>query len=233
MSRTRTLSRQERIKSVEKDSQISIARQCRLLGLSRNAHYRADPQMPEQDLALMRLIDEKHLAHPVYGSRQMKRALALDGVLVGRNRVRRLMRVMGAVAVAPKPSTSVPAPGHKVYPYLLRGMAVTEANQAWCSDITCIPIRGGFLYLVAVMDWATRFVLSWRLSNCMETGFCLDALHEALCGAPRRASSTPTKAPSSPARPSQALWRRPGRGCRWTGAGDGWTTASSSASGDL
>ena len=179
MSCARALSRQERLKRIEKDGPLSIARQCRLLGLSRKAHYRPAPQTPERDLALMRLIDEKHLAHPVHGSRQMKRALELDGVRVGRRRVRRLM---GAVAVAPKPATSAPAPGHKVHPYLLRGMAITEANQAWCADITYIPVRGGFMYLVAVMDWATRFVLSWRLSNCMETGFCLDALHEAPSG---------------------------------------------------
>ena len=163
---------------------MSISSQCRLLGVARRAYYRPTPQLSAQDLALTRLIDEKHLAHPVYGSRQMKRALALDGVRVGRRKVRRLMRIMGAEAVAPKPATSVASPAHKVYPYLLRGVAVTEANQVWCADITYIPIRGGFLYLVAVMDWATRFVLAWRLSNCMDAGFCVDALHDALSGYP-------------------------------------------------
>lgn len=176
------MSRKERLSRIEANGPLSIARQCRLLGLPRSAHYRPAPSVPERDLALMRRIDEKHLAHPVCGARQMRRALALDGEHVGLRRVRRLMRIMGAAAVAPKPRTSVAAPNHKVFPYLLRDVDVTAPNHVWCADITCVPIQGGFMYLVAVMDWATRFVLSWRLSNCMEAGFCVDALHDALSG---------------------------------------------------
>ena len=172
----------ERLARIEADSPLGISRQCRLLGVARRSYYRPAPRMSAADLDLMHRIDEKHMAHPFYGSRQMKRALALDGVDVGRRKVRRLMRIMGAVAVAPKPMTSVKAPTHKVFPYRPRGLAVTEANHVWCADITYVPMRGGFMYLVAVMDWATRFVLAWRLSNSMDAGFCLDALTEARRG---------------------------------------------------
>ena len=130
----------------------------------------------------MRRMDEIHLGRPFHGSRQMVRQLRREGFCAGRRKVRRLMRMMGLIAVAPKPATSVKAPSHKVFPYLLRGLEITEPNQVWCTDITYIPTRHGFLYLVAVMDWATRFVLSWRLSNSMDVGFCLDALADALRG---------------------------------------------------
>ena len=132
------------------------------------------------NLALMRRIDELFLKYPFYGSRQMVRQLRRDGVRAGRHRVRRLMRLMGLQAIYQAPRTSDPHPSHRVYPYLLKGMAIERPNQVWCADITYIPVRRGFLYLVAIMDWATRHVLAWRLSNTMDASFCVEALAEAL-----------------------------------------------------
>ena len=128
----------------------------------------------------MRRMDELFLECPFFGSRQMVRALRREGLRASRHRVRRLMAVMGLRAVYRKPRTSDPHPEHKIYPYLLRGLAITRANHVWCTDITYIPMRRGFLYLAAIMDWHTRKVLSWRLSNTMESGFCVEALEEAL-----------------------------------------------------
>lgn len=133
-----------------------------------------------ENLALMRRIDELFLEHPFFGSRQMARMLQREGLRSGRHRVRRLMALMGLRAIYQKPRTSDPHPGHKVYPYLLRDLAVSRANHVWCADITYIPMSKGFLYLVTVMDWYSRKVLSWRLSNTMDTAFCLEALEEAL-----------------------------------------------------
>jgi putative transposase len=131
-------------------------------------------------LALMRRIDELFMKYPFYGSRQMVRQLLREGIAVGRHRVRRLMRLMGLEAIYQAPRTSDPHPAHRVYPYLLRGMAIDTPNRVWCADITYIPVQRGFLYLVAIMDWATRHVLAWRLSNSMDAGFCIEALKEAL-----------------------------------------------------
>ncbi len=128
----------------------------------------------------MRLIDEQYLLTPYYGSRQMARWLRRQGHNVGRHRVRRLMALMGVHAMYQEPRTSQPHPQHRIYPYLLRNLAVTRANQVWCTDITYIPIKRGFLYLVAIMDWQSRKVLAWRLSNTMDTRFCVEALEEAL-----------------------------------------------------
>ena len=128
----------------------------------------------------MRRIDELFMKHPFYGSRQMVRQLRREGVCVGRHRVRRLMRLMGLEAIYQAPRTSMPHPAHRVYPYLLKGMTIDRPNQVWCADITYIPVQHGFLYLVAIMDWATRHVLSWRLSNTMDASFCIEALNDAL-----------------------------------------------------
>jgi len=128
----------------------------------------------------MRRIDELFLKYPFYGSRQMARQLRREGIHVGRHRVRRLMRLMGLEAIYQAPRTSEPHPAHRIYPYLLKGLAMDRPNQVWCADITYIPVQRGFLYLVAIMDWATRHVLSWRLSNTMDTRFCIEALNEAL-----------------------------------------------------
>ena len=132
------------------------------------------------NLALMRRMDELSLQYPFYGSRQMARHLQRESVAVGRRRVRRLMRLMGLEALYRKPRTSNPQPGHRIYPYLLRDLTIDRPNQVWCADITYIPVSAGFLYLVAVMDWASRHVLAWRLSNTMDTGFCIEALEAAL-----------------------------------------------------
>jgi putative transposase len=150
------------------------------LGVSRTSVYRCPRGESAENLALMRRIDEAFLEHPFFGSRQMARFLRRDGVIAGRHRVRRLMRLMGLRAIYRAPRTSDPHPGHKVYPYLLRDLAVTRANQVWCTDISYIPMRRGFLYLVTIMDWYSRKILSWRLSNTMDTAFCLAALEEAL-----------------------------------------------------
>lgn len=159
---------------------LSITAQCRLLCISRSSWY-YDPQgEPPLNLKLMRLIDEQFLVTPYYGSRQMARCLRRQSYGVGRHRVRRLMRLMGLRAIYQEPRTSQPLPPHTIYPYLLRNLAVTRANQVWCTDITYIPIKRGFLYLVAIMDWQSRKVLAWRLSNTMATPFCVEALEEAL-----------------------------------------------------
>jgi len=163
-----------------KQRQVSVRRQCELLGVSRSGlYYEPEPTDPEQ-LALMRRIDELHLKYPFYGSRKISDALRKEGLPANRKRVQRLMRLMGLEAIAPKPKTSEPRREHVTYPYLLRGLAICRANQVWATDITYIPMKDGFVYLVAIMDWYSRRVLSWRLSNTLDSNFCVDALEEAL-----------------------------------------------------
>jgi putative transposase len=157
-----------------------LGRRCRLLSISRSSFYYAPKGESPENLALMRRIDELFMKYPFYGSRQMVRQLWREGICVGRHRVRRLMRLMGLEAIYQAPRTSMPHPAHRVYPYLLTGMAIDRPNQVWCADITYIPVQRGFLYLVAIMDWATRHVLAWRLSNTMDARFCVEALNEAL-----------------------------------------------------
>ena len=163
-----------------KHKRLSVVRQCALLQISRSGHYYRPRGESGDALALMRLIDEVFLESPYYGARQMMRHLHRLGHRIGRHRVARLMRTMGLRAIYQKPNTSAPHPEHRIYPYLLRDLAVVRPNQVWCSDITYIPMRRGFLYLVAIMDWHSRRVLSWRLSNTMDVGFCIEALEEAL-----------------------------------------------------
>jgi putative transposase len=159
---------------------LSLSHQCRLLSISRSSFYYAPRGESPENLALMRRIDELFLRCPFYGSRQMMRQLRREDVSVGRHRVRRLMRLMGLEAIYQAPRTSEPHPAHRVYPYLLRDVAVNRPDHVWCADITYIPVQRGFLYLVAIMDWATRHVLAWRLSNTMDDGFCIEALRDAL-----------------------------------------------------
>ena len=159
---------------------LSVRRQCTLLNLARSGVYRPKPVIDADDLAVMRRIDELHLELPFYGSRRMTFELNKEGRGVNRKRVQRLMRVMGIEALVPRPGTSKPAPGHKIYPYLLRGLAIAEPNHVWAADITYIPMAQGFLYLVAIIDWASRAVLAWRLSNTIDSRFCVEALEEAL-----------------------------------------------------
>ena len=160
--------------------ELSIVQQCRLLSLNRSCYYNHPKGESALNLELMRLIDEQHLETPYYGARQMTRHLRRLGHRVSRTRIGRLMRLMGLSAIYQKPKTSKPHPQHKIYPYLLRGVTIDKPNQVWCADISYIPMRRGFLYLVAIMDWASRKVLSWRLSNTMDVDFCVAALEEAL-----------------------------------------------------
>ena len=162
------------------DPDLSVAAQCRLLNVARSTLYYQPAPVDADDLALMRRMDELYTKWPFYGSRRMVAALRQDGLNVNRKRVRRLMRVMGLEAIYQKPNTSKGHPDHKVYPYLLRGLAIERPNQVWCADITYIPMAKGFVYLVAVMDWYSRRVLAWRLSITMEADFCVEALQEAI-----------------------------------------------------
>jgi putative transposase len=161
-------------------SDLSIRRQCKLLSVARSNVYRLPRPADDDDLLMMRLIDELFTAWPFLGSRRIAFMLREKGYSINRKRVQRLMRKMGIEALGPKPRTSKPAPGHRIYPYLLRGMTIDQPNQVWAADITYIPMGRGFLYLVAVIDWASRAVLSWRLSNTMDVSFCVDALEDAL-----------------------------------------------------
>ena len=210
---------------------LSLTRQCRLLELSRSSVYYRPVGESAQTLALMRRIDELYLQYSFYGSRQMVRHLAREGVRVGRHRVRRLMRLLGLEAIYRKPRTSVANPEHRVYPYLLRGLTIERPNQVWCADITYIPVQGGFLYLVAIMDWASRRVLAWRLSNTMDTEFCWRRWRRLWKATVFQRSSTPIRAASSPVSRSRDCWRRPGYAARWTVAVGVWTTCSSSGCG--
>jgi len=165
---------------IDKEHPLTVTKQCHLLQLSRSSLYYTPVPVSDNDRELMRLIDEIHLEEPYLGSRGMKSVLRLRGHKVGRIHVRTLMRTMGIEALYKKPRLSKPHPGHMVYPYLLRHLAITKANTVWCSDITYIPMAKGFCYLVAVMDWVSRKVLSWRLSNTLDTSFCVEALEEAI-----------------------------------------------------
>jgi putative transposase len=153
---------------------LSLRRQCQLLGLARSSYYWRPRAANPATLALLRRLDEVYIQRPFFGSRRMAVELGID-----RKRAQRLMRILGVEALSPKPRLSRPAPGHRIYPYLLRDVAIVRPDQVWSTDITYIPMRGGFLYLVAVMDWFSRYVLSWELSNTLETGFCLTALDAA------------------------------------------------------
>lgn len=167
---------------IDRRAGATLARQCELAGVARATFYRrqASSEASEEDLLQCRLIDEEYTRRPFYGSRRMVVCLARQGHTVNRKRVQRLMRLMGLAGMAPGPSTSVKHPGHRVYPYLLGGIAVTRPNQVWSTDITYIRLLRGFVYLVAIIDWYSRRVLSWRISNSMDTSFCVDCLEDAL-----------------------------------------------------
>ena len=166
---------------IDPDNQkLSVSQQCKMLNISRSSMYYKTRRSRAEDLKLMRLIDEQYLKTPCWGSRSMRNQLRRLGHKVNRKRVQRLMRMMGLEAIYPKPRTSRPHPENKVYPYLLRNMAIDGANQVWTADITYIPMSRGFMYLVAVMDWYSRKVLSWRVSNTLDSEFCIDAVSEAI-----------------------------------------------------
>jgi len=170
----------ERRARIHEEHALPKRRRCELLAVARStAYYRPDP-LGKEDLALMRLIDEIHLRLPFYGSRRIRDELADYGHTVNRKRVQRLMRQMGLRALYPRQRTSQPGKGHKIYPYLLRELSIERANQVWATDICYIPMAKGFMYLMAIMDWHSRRVLSWRVSNTLDTDFCIEALEEAL-----------------------------------------------------
>ena len=166
----------------QKHPELSIQRQCDLTGLSRSSYYREGVagQETSENLEIMRIIDKEYTDHPFYGSRQMRNVLRRKGYKINRKRVQRLLRKMGIQSIAPKPNTSKAHPQHKIYPYLLRNFDVTRADQVWCTDLTYIRLAGGFVYLTAVMDWHSRYVLSWELSVTMDNEFCVSALERAL-----------------------------------------------------
>lgn len=165
---------------VEPLSSLSIHQQCKILSINRSNYYYKSKGESAFNLELMKLIDQLYLRYPFYGSRQMRYHLRKQGYFVSRKRLQRLMRKMGIVAIYQKPHTSKQNVEHKIYPYLLRNLTIHKANQVWCADISYIPMRHGFIYLVAIMDWYSRKVLSWRLSNTLDTLFCIEALQEAL-----------------------------------------------------
>ena len=159
---------------------LSIRRQCDLLGLGRSSYYRNPASESDENLELMQLIDKEYTAHPFYGTRKMCDYLKRKGHTVNRKRVQRLMRLMGLASIAPRKRTSVPGVHHRIYPYLLRNIAITYPGQVWCSDITYIRLKRGFVYLTVVMDWYSRYVLSWEISVTMEESFCISTLERAL-----------------------------------------------------
>jgi putative transposase len=165
---------------IDHDHEVPVTRQAQLLDLSRSSLYYVPVGISAEDFEFMRLIDELHLKHPFAGARMLRDMLKLQGYRIGRRHVARLMRLMGLEALYRRRKTSRPHPEHRVFPYLLRGLTIDRPNHVWAADITYIPMRAGFLYLVAILDWATRRVLTWRLSNSLESSFCIDALEEAI-----------------------------------------------------
>ena len=165
---------------VERPGPLSLRRQCQLLGLNRAALYYQAAPVDAYELELMALLDRQYLRTPFYGTRRMTAWLQTQGHAVNRKRVQRLMQRMGLAAIYQRPRTSRPASAHRIYPYLLRGLRIARVRQVWAADITYIPMARGFLYLVAVMDWVSRYVLAWRLSNLLDADFCIEALEEAL-----------------------------------------------------
>ena len=175
------MGRAKRYSMIDRDDpKVSVSRQCELVGISRSSLYYQPVEPAQEDLDLMAMMDRQYLKTPFYGSRRMSAWLRSQGHKVNRKRVRRLMRLMGLEAVYRRPNTSKPNPEHRIYPYLLRDLDVDRVNQVWVADITYIPMARGSLYLVAIMDYFSRYVLSWRLSNTLDAAFCLEALEEAL-----------------------------------------------------
>ena len=165
---------------VDRTDPLPVSHQCALLDLPRSTFYHVPQPVTEEELELMALIDRSHLEHPYYGSRRIRDWLEDEGRWVNRKRVQRLMRTMGLAALYPKRNLSLANQAHKVYPYLLRNLVIDRPNQVWATDVTYIPMARGFVYLVAIMDWYSRRVLAWRVSNTLDTSFCIEALNEAI-----------------------------------------------------
>ena len=216
---------------IDRAHELPITRQARALHVSRGSICYLPRPVSPADLVLMRRIDELHLEFPFAGSRMLRDLLNAEGVTVGRRHVATLMKRMDITALYRRPNTSKPAPGHEIYPYLLRNLAVTRPNQVSAMDITYIPMARGFVYLAAVVDWFSRRVLAWRMSITLEAAFCIEAVTEALAPTASRKSSTLTRAANSPAAASPVCCRRTESPSAWTAAALGATTSSSSGSG--
>jgi len=216
------MSPKERKKMVGERVDISLSRQCRILRISRSSLYYTPVGFSPDTLALMRQIDRVFTQYPFFGSRQIAAYLPRSGYHAGRHRIRRLMKIMGLEAICKRPNTSKKHPENRIYLYLLRNMQISRPNQVWCADISYIPVKHGFLYLVAIMDWATRKVLAWRLSNTMDASFCKEALDEAIAkyGPPEIMNMEPLERHWSERR-----WRR--QGSQFTGAA--WITTLTEA----
>lgn len=174
------MSQIERKTKISSTHSLPITKQCKLLSVSRSSRYYKSGEISGEELGLMRQLDELHLLYPFYGSRRLRDAMEDEhGHVINRKRIRRLMRLMGISAMYPGKNSSKPNKAHRIYPYLLRGIEINQSNQVWCTDITYIPMRKGFTYLIAIMDWHSRKVLSWQISNVMDTDFCIEALNEA------------------------------------------------------
>jgi putative transposase len=216
---------------IDRANVLPLTRQASLLQLSRSSVYYQPRPVPPARLAIMHRIDALHLEHPFAGSRMLRDLLRAEGLMIGRLAVATLMRRMGIEALYRRPNTSKPAPGHKIYPYLLRNLVVDRPNQVWAMDITYIPMARGFVYLAAVMDWFSRRVLAWKLSITLETEFCLDAVREALARHGKPEIFKRTRAASSPPWRSRGCWRSMRSRSAWMDAAPGGTMCSSSGCG--
>ena len=216
---------------IDRDHVLPVSKQCAALGISRGSIYYEPVAVSASDLALMRRLDELHLEHPHAGSRMLRDLLAAEGSKLGRRHVRTLMQQMGIEAVYRRPRTSNSAAGHKIFPYLLRGLTIDRANQVWASDITYIPMARGFVYLAAVMDWFARRILTWRLSITLEVDFCIETVMR-LCGSTaNRRSSTRIKVVSTRVMRLRRFLSTMTSRSAWTVRAPGATTCSWSASG--
>jgi putative transposase len=226
------MSRAQRRALVERETpRLPIVQQCGLLAVSRASVYRKPAEVSAEDLAIMALIDRQYLVRPYYGSRRMAAWLATQGHVVNRKRVQRLMRLLGLVAIYQRPNTSKSAAAHKIYPYLLGGMAIERVNQVWCADVTYIPMAKGFLYLVVIMDWVSRAVLAWRLSNTSSPIFVSRHSRKRFPATAGPRSSIPIRAASSPATTSPARWSATGSRSAWMARAGSWTTSLSNGCG--
>ena len=216
---------------IDRGHDLPITKQARFCASAAAVSITCRVRCRRADLAIMRRLDRLHLEFPFAGSRMLRGLLVAEGCKIGRRHVKTLMQRMGIEALYRRPRTTKPEPGHKIYPYLLRGMAITRPNQVWAMDITYIPMARGFVYLAVVLDWVSRHVLSWRLSITMEAAFCVETLEDASLATANRKSSTPTRAASSLAEPSPACSPTTASRSAWTARARGATTSSSSGSG--
>jgi len=216
---------------IDREHDLPVTRQAEILKISRGSVYYLPRPVSSADLEIMQRLDRLHLEYPFAGSRMLRGLLALQGCKIGRRHVKTLMRRMGIEALYRRPRTTKPEPGHKIYPYLLRGIEITRPNQVWAMDITYIPMAHGFVYLAVVLDWATRRVLSWRLSITMEAAFCVETLGDALAVMAGRKSSTPTRVRSSRAWRSPVCLPATASPSAWMAKGPGGTTCSLSGCG--